>query len=98
MDLAPGVIHVRRGWDAREGEIATKSGKDRRVPIAVALRDHLDEHLLGLDWKEGLVFGVTAAQTVHDQAADRSGQDEAWKAREARTGSRCTSAATHSRR
>lgn len=28
VDLAAGVIHVRRGWDAVEGEIATKSGKD----------------------------------------------------------------------
>ena len=59
VDLARGVIHVRRGWDQVEGEITTKSGKDRRVPIAAALRDYLDEHLLGLDWQEGLVFGST---------------------------------------
>jgi integrase len=61
IDLGAGVIHVQRGWDTIEGEIATKSGKDRRVPIAVALRDHLDEHLLQLGWSEGLVFGVSAA-------------------------------------
>jgi integrase len=61
VDLAAGVIHVRRGWDPKEGEIATKSGKDRRVPIAVVLRDYLDEHLLSLGWQAGLVFGVTAA-------------------------------------
>jgi integrase len=60
VDLAAGVIHVRRGWDTIEGEIATKSGRDRRVPIGVALRDHLDEHLLSLDWTDGLVFGVSA--------------------------------------
>lgn len=24
------------------------------------LRDHLDQHLIGLDWQDGLVFGVTA--------------------------------------
>jgi integrase len=61
VDLAEGVIHVRRGWDPTDGEITTKSGRDRRVPIAAALRDHLDEHLLGLEWRErpdGLVFGA----------------------------------------
>lgn len=61
IDLAAGVIHVRRGWDPIEGEITTKSGKERRVPIAVVLRDYLDEHLLGLGWREGFVFGLTSA-------------------------------------
>lgn len=61
IDLANGVIHVRRGWDAIEGEIATKSGRDRRVPVAAVLRDYLDEHLLSIGRQEGLVFGVTAA-------------------------------------
>jgi len=56
------VIHVRRGWDVVAGEIATKSGKDRRVPIAAVLRDYLDEHLLALAWDEGLVFGATASR------------------------------------
>jgi integrase len=60
VDLAAGVIHVRRGWDTIEGEIATKSGRDRRVPISAVLRDYLDEHLLALDWTDGLVFGVSA--------------------------------------
>jgi integrase len=55
------VIHVRRGWDVIEGEIATKSGKDRRVPISAMLRDYLDEQLLGLAWQDGLVFGATAS-------------------------------------
>jgi integrase len=64
VDLAAGKIHVRRGWDVAEGvEITTKSRKPRRVPIAAVLRDHLDEHLLGLAWRdesEGLVFGLSA--------------------------------------
>jgi integrase len=60
VDLGAGVIHVCRGWDTIEGEITTKNGKDRRVPIAVALRDYLDEHLLQLPWGDGLVFGVSA--------------------------------------
>jgi integrase len=58
LDLARGVIHVRRGWDTIEGEITTKSGRERTVPIAAALRDYLDEHLLALGWNEGLVFGL----------------------------------------
>src|SRR6202022_4637212 len=45
IDLAAGVIHVRRGWDMVEGEITPKNGKGRTVPIAAVLRDHLDEHL-----------------------------------------------------
>jgi integrase len=57
VNLAAGVIHVRRGWDTVEGEITTKSGKERRVPIAAVLRDYLDEHLLQLAWSEGLIFG-----------------------------------------
>jgi integrase len=64
VDLAAGKIHVRRGWDVAEGvEITTKNRKPRRVPIAAVLRDHLDEHLLGLAWRdesEGLVFGLSA--------------------------------------
>jgi integrase len=60
VDLVAGVIHVRRGWDVVEGEIATKTGKDRRVPIAAVLREYLDEHLLGLAWQDGLVFGAAA--------------------------------------
>jgi integrase len=59
VDLPAGVIHVRRGWDYYEGEIATKSGRDRRVPIAGELRRYLAAHLLGLGWREGLMFGVT---------------------------------------
>lgn len=60
VDLAAGIINVQRGWDRYEGEISTKSGRARKVPIAGVLRDHLDEHLLGLEWSEGLVFGVDA--------------------------------------
>ena len=43
VDLAAGVIHVRRGWDMVEGEVEPKSRKGkRRVPIPALLRDHLD--------------------------------------------------------
>jgi integrase len=79
IDLAGGVIRVSRGWDTLEGEITTKSGRERRVPISAVLRDYLDEHLLGLGWGEGLAFGVSAASpftgTPMMERADR-----AWKA------------------
>jgi integrase len=78
VDLGAGVIHVRRGWDQYEGEITTKSGKARKVPIAGALRDHLDEHLLSLAWREGLVFGVSATSPfVATSIAWRA--DKAWE-------------------
>src|SRR5205085_8622847 len=74
-----GVIHVRRGWDAIEGEIKTKSGKDRRVPIAGALRAHLAEHLLALGWREGLVFGGSASSPFGGTPLVKRA-DRAWKA------------------
>jgi integrase len=44
VDLAAGVIHVRRGWDTVEGEIEPKSRNGRRrVPIPAVLRDYLVE-------------------------------------------------------
>ena len=48
MDLATGIVHVRRGWDlVEQREIAPKSRQGfRRVPIAAVLRDHLDQRLL----------------------------------------------------
>jgi integrase len=50
VDLATGIVHVRRGWDECGGEIAPKSRKGRpRIPVAAVLRDHLDQHLLDLD-------------------------------------------------
>ena len=78
VDLGAGLIDVRRGWDYVAGEIATKSGRDRRVPIAAVLRDYLDEHLLSLDRQEGLVFGATATRPFTGTATmDRA--KKAWK-------------------
>jgi integrase len=79
VDLGAGLIHVRRGWDTVAGEIATKSGKDRRVPIAVVLRDYLDQHLLGLGWTDGLVFGVSAVSPFRITPGTKRAKD-AWKA------------------
>jgi len=44
VDLAAGLIHVRRGWDDIAGEITPKSTKGTRtVPIIALLRDYLTE-------------------------------------------------------
>ena len=74
IDLAGGVIHVSRGWDTLEGEIATKSGKDRRVPIPAVLRSFLAAHLLQLGRRDGLTFGLSTvspfnAHRLSDRAA-----------------------------
>jgi integrase len=47
VDAATGVIRVRRGWDAVEGEVAPKGKQGtRNVPIPAELRDVLLEHLM----------------------------------------------------
>jgi integrase len=81
IDIAGGVIHVRRGWGRDEGEIALKSDSGRRrVPIVAALRDHLLDHLAQSGRRGSqLIFG----HTPHDPfAANRLQRhaDEAWKA------------------
>jgi integrase len=79
IDLPAGVIRVCRGWDAIEGPITPKSGKDRKVPIAGALRAYLAEHLLGLGRREGLVFGSAPSTPFAGRLlTDRA--DTAWKA------------------
>lgn len=65
IDLDQGVIHVRRGWDTLEGEITTKSGRERTVPINQTLRGYLEPHLAALSWSEGLVFGVNERSTFN---------------------------------
>ena len=104
------MIQVRRGWDAVEGEIATKSGKDRRVPIPAILRGYLDDHLLALAWTDGLVFGVTVDRPFNDTtmrehtasvglATDDQGELIPSGSLNCRLSqSRCTSAGTPSRR
>lgn len=63
IDLASGVIHVERSWDAKEGVVAPKSRAARRsVPIATVLREHLVEHKLRSGRHVGLVFGTSASQ------------------------------------
>jgi len=43
VEFLDGVIHVRRGWDDVEGEIAPKSrAAIRKVPMPTILREHLE--------------------------------------------------------
>jgi integrase len=65
--------------DPVAGEIATKTGHDRKVPIPVILRDHLDEHLLRLSWREGKVFGTTSADAFTPTTVIVRAK-KAWKA------------------
>jgi len=63
VDLAAGVIHVERSWDAKEGVVGPKSRAGRRtVPIPAALRDYLVKHKLRLGRHVGLVFGTSYTQ------------------------------------
>jgi integrase len=75
-DLQAGVIRVCRSWDREHGVVDTKSRRWRTVPIAAALRAYLAEHLLGLSWTEGLVFGNG---TPFDPVALTKRADAAWR-------------------
>lgn len=82
VDFKAGVIHVRRSWDAREGEIAPKSeaGK-RKVPMPQALRAHLTARRREApsDKPDALVFGREADKPFHpDTPSKRAGKT--WEA------------------
>jgi integrase len=78
VDLAAGRIRVERSWDPKEGVIAPKSGAGvRTVPIAVVLRDFLDEHALRTR-NDGLVFG-RSAETPFDARTLSRRAETAWK-------------------
>ncbi len=65
VNLAAGVIHVERSWDAKAGFIEPKTAKGRRkVPIAAVFRDFLLEQRMSLDGPpaaDDLVFGRSPA-------------------------------------
>jgi integrase len=85
VDLAAGVIHVRRGWDRDEGAIELKSHSGRRnVPIVAALRDYLLDHLArtGRQGAE-LIFGRTPESPFAANRLQRHA-DKAWEAVNAR--------------
>ena len=63
VDLEKNILHVRRSWDQKEGEIEPKSEAGRReVPILSVLRPYLEAQRDRCAWSEeaiGLVFGAT---------------------------------------
>lgn len=72
VDLAAGVLRVRRGWDMSEGEIAPKSRRGRRdVPIPAALRDHLDHHLLTTRERRSMFESPAWVANASHRAGDR---------------------------
>lgn len=79
VDLANGTLRVERAWDAKEkAYIEPKSAAGKRtVPIAAALRDHLDEHKLASGRSSGLVFGDGSAPLVASSLWRRA--HTAWK-------------------
>ena len=48
------------------------------MPISGVLRDYLDEHMLGLDWNEGLVFGASPVSPFRIMPAIRRA-NKAWQ-------------------
>ncbi len=81
VDLAKGVIHVRRGWDDVEGAIDPKSEKgERQVPVTALLRDYLVEHKTrtGRDGDD-FVFGAAANRPFTPSHIRRSAA-KAWAA------------------
>jgi integrase len=80
IDLAAGVIHVERGYDAVEGEIGLKSGAGgRKVPVAAVLRDHLAEHLVRTGRTgSARCFGATGMPPFDAQKL-QGRADKAWR-------------------
>lgn len=83
IDLAsePGTIHVRRTWDAFEGEVSPKTAAgERTVPLTGRLRALIAEHGLQTGRSgNDLVFGRTAALPFSLMGVKRRA-DDAWKA------------------
>jgi integrase len=81
VDLEANVIRVRKSWDRIEGEIDLKSARGRReVPISRALRRYLVEHLVSVGWREGYIFGRSAARPWSVEVPQRRAA-RAWKKR-----------------
>ncbi len=81
VDLAAGVIHVRRSWDPQAGEIAPKSRAGiRRVPVPARLRDELVEHRMSAAAGER-VFGRADGRPFNPRSVDRHA-GRAWAALE----------------
>jgi integrase len=79
VEFLDGLINVRRGWDAIEGEITPKSRTGvRKVPMPTVLSGHLEALYKRLGG-DGLVFGQDKPFDPR-RVADRA--RAAWKARD----------------
>lgn len=80
VDLDAGEIRVVAGWDAIEGEQATKGRERRTVPMIRELRSILRAHRLRTGRRGGdLVFGATDVSPFAPKPLQRRA-DEAWGA------------------
>jgi integrase len=80
VDLASGLIRVRRSYDPRSGETGEPKSRAglREVPIPGVLRDHLVAHKARCKWEAGLVFGRTAGRPAnHSSIIARA--ESAWR-------------------
>jgi integrase len=97
VDLATGVIYVRRSWDYRtrtEGPPKSAAGV-RRVPLVAVLRDVLIEHKMNVS-DSGLVFaGGSSGRLDHSSLRQRA--KRTWQGAGMEP-SDCMSAATRSPR
>jgi integrase len=79
VDLAAGVIRVKRSWHEQGGFGPPKSrAGNRRVPIPAALSEALVEHKLVTQRDTGLMFGPTASRPFTPTAVRRRALT-AWK-------------------
>jgi integrase len=80
VDLAARTIRIERAWDSKCRVFVTPKSKAgaRTVPIPAVLRDHVDEHVLALEFREGLIFGRTATSPF-DSSVVQNRADAAWR-------------------
>jgi integrase len=79
IDLAEGVIHVRRSWDEHEGEVEPKSAKGfRTAPIPDTLVKTLSDHSLATGRTTGLVFGRSDTEPFTPSHVRRTAE-KAWE-------------------
>jgi integrase len=80
VDLATGLVSVHNSWDVKEaGLVGLKSrAARRRVPIPAVLRDELDEHIMGLAFKHGFIFGRAAGEPFESSGL-RQRADTLWR-------------------
>jgi integrase len=79
VDLAAGVIHVRRSWDPKAGEVAPKSRAGvRRVPMPARLRDELLEHRMTADAAPDRLVFARNGNTPFDPSTINTRARAAW--------------------